>query len=129
MEFLQKIKFDTSFLIAQYKKTEERGFDAFRELKFERFEEREGYIIGSCFKFDGLYNKGNEPSYYDDVYDGESPSIKNTKRIDMWVVATGINEQYLVPKKPLDEHRYIIDIPKDDSNETDENDDDFPWDS
>jgi hypothetical protein len=107
-KFLQKIKFDTiynDYATKNYEETNERGYDYFRKLMFERVKEQEGYIVGSTFKFDGLYCEGTPPNHYD--YEGNSPIFKATKRIDMWVIVTGMNEEYLVPKKPVEEDRFV----------------------
>lgn len=107
-KFLSKIKFDTiyaEYSTRNYEKSDDKYYDYFRKLMFEKAEEQEGYIIGSCFKFDGYYKERVKPRYYDG--EEERPVFTATKRIDMWVVVTGMNEEYLVPKKSVDEDRYV----------------------
>ncbi len=97
--FLSSFKFNKVFskeLTELYEPTGPKGsIKKLRKIRFVELPERkEGFIIGKTFKFDGVYNPGSPGLGYEDP-----AFLKNTKRYDMWRVAVGMNEEYLVPVK------------------------------
>lgn len=93
--FLKKIKFDTVFSHIKYK-------DSFRTQTVERIKETEGYIIGSCYKYDGeYYPPTGSKSFYED--DWEPGGLANRVAVHYWKVVTELNKEYLVPKSQVKE--------------------------
>ena len=58
-------------------------------------EEKEGYIIGTFYKYTGKYYRGcPNPGMFGEDYD--PPSLENKKRINFYKILTGFNEIYEV---------------------------------
>lgn len=115
--FLKKITFDTiydDYATKQYKKLNNRKPEEWkREIKVERIEQKEGVIVGSCFKFDGIIQESyKEPNTCMGNGEYYPANFSPSARIDFWEVYVSMNEIYLVPKKHLEEHRYVVE-PKD----------------
>lgn len=68
-------------------------------------QELTGIIVGQTWKCDGKYYEGY---YGDDEYD--PPYLIITKKWPFWIVYTEMNQQYLVPKKPMPEDRLALNV-------------------
>jgi hypothetical protein len=73
-------------------------YHSLRKIIFRR-EEGEGIIIGQTIKKEGEYTPGYKGGWNGDcVTEDEPPYIDFTRVYSFWIVATGINQQVLVPK-------------------------------
>lgn len=56
----------------------------------------EGYVIGDCYKYEGVYSPG-----YHDEFEGEQAILVSRKRINFHKVLIGFNQVVLVNKKDI----------------------------
>jgi hypothetical protein len=76
-----------------------------RTVRVIKVSDSKGYIIGECFKFDGIYTEGDK---WGDEPD--PPVFEHKKRIDFWIVAIHMNETVLVPKGEVEEFRVVTEF-------------------
>ena len=102
-DFLKEIIFDKVFSHIEYVDDNEK---VRRVQRMEKIQQTKGYIIGSCYKYDGYYTPTVSSKDYWGEIDYQQGSIDNRKSIKYWVVVVDMNKTYLVPKKEVEKWRF-----------------------